>query len=56
MTINFGLNSLMLLLVGFLSDLLGMDITYLISGLLALLAIPFAIMLPKRKRGNPYLN
>ncbi len=56
MTINFGLNSLMLLLVGFLSDLLGMDITYLISGLLALLAIPFAIMLPKRKRGKPYLN
>ncbi|MCK5248356.1 MAG: MFS transporter [Spirochaetaceae bacterium] len=56
MTINFGLNSLMLLLVGFLSDLLGMDITYLISSLLALLAIPFAIMLPKRKRGKPYLN
>ncbi len=49
MTISFGLGSLMLLLVGFLSDKFGLDITYLISSFVALLAIPFALMLPKKK-------
>lgn len=49
MTITFGLSSLMLLLVGFLSDKFGMDITYLVSSFVALLAIPFAMMLPKKK-------
>ncbi len=52
MTISFGLSSLMLLLVGFLSDKFGMDITYLISSFVALLAIPFAMMLPKKKKKN----
>ncbi len=50
MTISFGLSSLMLLLVGFLSDKFGMDITYLISSFVALLAIPFALMLPKKRK------
>lgn len=50
MTISFGLSSLMLLLVGFLSDKFGMDITYQISSFIAFLAIPFAFMLPKKKK------
>ena len=50
MTISFGLGSLMLLIVGILSDKFGMDITYAISGFVALLAIPFALMLPKKQR------
>ncbi len=53
MTISFGLSSLMLLLVGFLSDHYGMEITYQISSFTALLAIPFAMMLPKMKRKSP---
>ena len=49
MTISFALSSLMLLLVGFLSDHFGMDLTYQISSFTALLAIPFAMMLPKKR-------
>jgi len=49
MTLSFALSSLMLLLVGFLSDHLGMDKTYLISSLTALLAVPFVLMLPGKK-------
>jgi len=49
MTITFGFNSLMLLLVGILSDNFGMETTYIISGFVAALSIPFAFMLPKRK-------
>ncbi|RKX87929.1 MAG: MFS transporter [Spirochaetes bacterium] len=49
MTISFALSSLMLLLVGFLSDHFGMDLTYQISSFTALLAIPFALMLPKKR-------
>ncbi len=49
MTINFFLNSLMLLMVGIFSDKFGMDITYKYAGYAAFLAIPFALMLPKKK-------
>jgi len=49
MTISFALSSLMLLLVGFLSDRFGMDLTYQISSFTALLAIPIAMMLPKKR-------
>jgi len=52
MTISFALSSLMLILVGFLSDHFGMDITYQISSFTALLAIPFAMMLPKKKAAS----
>ncbi|MEA1896437.1 MAG: MFS transporter [Bacteroidota bacterium] len=52
MTITFGFNSLMLLLVGVFSDHFGMETTYIISGIAAGLSIPFAFMLPrKRKQG-----
>jgi FSR family fosmidomycin resistance protein-like MFS transporter len=50
MTLSFALSSLMLLLVGFSSDHLGMDRTYLICSFTALLAVPFAMMLPKKNR------
>jgi len=49
MTIQFGFSSLMLLLVGISSDHLGMETTYIISGIVAALSIPFAFMLPKKK-------
>ena len=48
MTISFSLSSIMLLVVGFLADNIGLDTTYLISGLVASIAIPFAFMLPKK--------
>ena len=48
MTITFGFNSLMLLLVGVFSDHFGMEKTYIIAGLVATLSIPFAFMLPKK--------
>jgi len=52
MTISFLLNSIMLLLVGLLSDYWGLDKTYLIAGFVAILAIPFTLMLPKKQHAN----
>ena len=49
MTISFGLSSIMLLLVGIMADNFGLDITYTISAVVALFAIPFAFLLPKKK-------
>ena len=49
MTINFAVNSLMVLFVGVLSDYIGLDLTFKISAILALLAIPFVYFLPKGK-------
>lgn len=49
MTISFGLSSIMLLLVGIMADNFGLDITYAISAVVALFAIPFAFLLPKKK-------
>ena len=48
MTISFGLSSIMLLLVGVLADNFGLDKTYSIAAIIALLAIPFAFLLPKK--------
>ncbi len=48
MTISFGLSSIMLLLVGILADNFGLDKTYSIAAIIALLAIPFAFLLPKK--------
>jgi len=47
MTINFAVNSLMVLFVGALSDFIGMDLTFKISAILALVAIPFIYFMPK---------
>jgi len=49
MTISFGLSSIMLLLVGVMADHFGLDNAYTISAFLAMLAIPFAFLLPKKK-------
>ena len=45
MTLNFTLNSLMVLLVGFSSDRIGLDLTYKISALVAAGSVPFVIFL-----------
>ncbi|MDX2443907.1 MAG: MFS transporter [Bacteroidales bacterium] len=52
MTISFGLSSIMLLLVGVMADNFGLDNAYTISAFLAMLAIPFAFLLPKKKSHN----
>lgn len=48
MTINFAVNSIMVLFVGVLSDFIGLDLTFKISAILALFAIPFIYFLPKK--------
>ncbi|MBN2790057.1 MAG: MFS transporter [Candidatus Delongbacteria bacterium] len=47
MTISFVGSSSMFLTVGFLSDILGLDTTYLITAFLSIAAIPFVLMLKK---------
>jgi len=49
MTLNFGVSSVMLLLVGVFSDAFGLEITYRIVNYVALLAIPVAFFIPKKK-------
>jgi FSR family fosmidomycin resistance protein-like MFS transporter len=50
MTIGFVTSSIMVLFIGFLSDKIGIFLTYRITALLALGAIPFAILLPKTSK------
>ena len=50
MSINFVINSLMILLVGVSGDYLGLDLTYQISALLAILSIPFVYFLPNLEK------
>ena len=45
MTLNFTLNSLMVLIVGFAADRIGLDLTYKLCALAAVLSIPFVIFL-----------
>ncbi len=45
MTLNFTLNSLMVLIVGFAADRIGLDLTYKISALVAAVSIPFVIFM-----------
>jgi FSR family fosmidomycin resistance protein-like MFS transporter len=49
MTLNFGVSSLMLMMVGVLADKLGLNITYYIANFLAFLAIPLAFLIPRKK-------
>ena len=49
MTIGFGISSLMVLLIGILGDIYGLEITYKISAGLAFLSVPFVFMLPNKK-------
>lgn len=54
MSLNFGVRSLIVLSVGIMADYWGLDKTFLISGLLAFLGLPFLLLLPsdRSKRLN----
>ena len=43
MTINFFMQAITNLLIGVLGDLLGLDTTYILAAVLAVLAVPFAL-------------
>jgi FSR family fosmidomycin resistance protein-like MFS transporter len=45
MTINFGIGSVVVFLMGIFGDTLGLDTTYIIASVMAYLAIPFALLL-----------
>ena len=49
MTINFILGSVMIMLVGFAADKIGLDLTYKISALTSLGSIPFVFLISKKK-------
>jgi FSR family fosmidomycin resistance protein-like MFS transporter len=49
MTINFAGTSVAALLVGYLADRIGLELTYEISAFIALGAIPFTLLLPDKK-------
>ncbi len=49
MTINFAMSSIMVLLVGFLGDKIGLTSTYKICAILAFFSIPFVLLLPSKK-------
>lgn len=51
MALNFAIRSLVIVVVGVLSDRLGMRTAFMLSAGLALLAIPFAYWLPERNSG-----
>jgi len=48
MTINFSISSMMVMAVGFSGDLLGLETTFRISAVLAIVAVPFVLILPKK--------
>ena len=50
MSINFGISSIMVLIVGFLGDILGLELTFQICVVLALASIPFIFLLPKKRK------
>ncbi len=49
MTIGFVASSVMVLLIGFLSDKIGIELTYKLTAFLSIGAIPFAFILPDKK-------
>ncbi len=49
MSINFGIGSLMVLIVGILGDKIGLQLTYQICAVLAFASIPFIFILPKKE-------
>ena len=49
MSINFGISSLMVLIVGILGDRIGLQVTYQICATLASISIPFVFLLPKKE-------
>ncbi len=49
MALSFAVRSTVILLVGFLSDLYGMRLTYHVCAVTALLALPFTLLIPQRR-------
>ena len=52
MMINFVSSSLIVLIIGFLGDKIGLEFTYKIASILSLGAIPFVFFLPKKSKYN----
>jgi len=50
MTINFGVSSVMVLLIGFLGDRFGLISTYRICAIISIVSIPFILMLRTNKK------
>ena len=50
MMVSFMARSAIIVVVGFIADLIGLHATYLFSAALGLLSIPFILMLPKGDR------
>jgi FSR family fosmidomycin resistance protein-like MFS transporter len=48
MMVSFMARSAIVVVVGFIADLIGLRATYFISAIMGLLAIPFILMLPKK--------
>jgi FSR family fosmidomycin resistance protein-like MFS transporter len=48
MMVSFMARSAIVVVVGFIGDLIGLRATYFISAIIGLLAIPFILMLPKK--------
>ncbi|MCK4441044.1 MAG: hypothetical protein KAU90_03500, partial [Sulfurovaceae bacterium] len=47
MSINFGVSSFMVFVVGYLGDSYGLHFTYIVSALIALVAVPMVFMLDR---------
>ena len=52
MTINFGVSSFIVFLVGILGDKIGLDFTYKICAILAFFSVPFIFFLPKLNKSK----
>jgi len=52
MMISFMARSAVVVLVGFVGDLIGLNATYVISALMGLVAIPFVLKLPARQKAS----
>jgi len=52
MTINFGISSLIVLLIGAAGDIFGLEITYKICALASLGAVPFTMMIGKKDQNS----
>ncbi|MFH1985138.1 MAG: hypothetical protein ABIL58_25145 [Pseudomonadota bacterium] len=53
MMIPFMARSAVVVIVGFVGDLIGLRTTYVICALIGLVAIPFVLKLPGRHRPSP---
>jgi FSR family fosmidomycin resistance protein-like MFS transporter len=49
MMTSFTARSSVVVVVGFIADIIGLQNTYLVSAVLGLMGIPFIVMLPRKK-------